>query len=209
MFERVSLQVESSPCCDRVAPSSDFAPHSRNGVMFGPVEIGDSSTHRCALRCGASRFGPVNDGACGLANGQSARSTASRGRHRFRASPTMPDAAITTPWAGGIGGGESPSGRSEVRRQIHGALGIVDHVGRCEAEFTIWLIPPARLVRRYHSKTRPTQKGSEHPHHLRVPIALPVARELIPKTSQHPMHRRQRAFGLQDPSHRVHPRLGS
>ena len=69
MFERVSRQVESSPCCDWGTPSSVYALHARNGAMFGPVEIGDSSTHQGALPCGASRFGLVNDGACAFADG--------------------------------------------------------------------------------------------------------------------------------------------
>ena len=87
MFERVSRQVESSPCCDWGTPSSVYALHARNGAMFGPVEIGDSSTHQGALPCGASRFGLVNDGACAFADGWTARSTASRERRRFRAVP--------------------------------------------------------------------------------------------------------------------------
>ena len=87
MFERVSRQVESSPCCDWGTPSSVYALHARNGAMFGPVEIGDSSTHQGALPCGASRFGLVNDGACAFADGWTARSTTSRERRRFRAVP--------------------------------------------------------------------------------------------------------------------------
>ena len=34
--------------------------------------------------------------------------------------PAMPDAAIATPWAGGLVGGESLGGRSEVRGRSHG-----------------------------------------------------------------------------------------
>ena len=87
MFERVSRQVELSPYCDWGTPSSVYALHARNGAMFGPVEIGDSSTHQGALPCGASRFGLVNDGACAFADGWTARSTTSRERRRFRAVP--------------------------------------------------------------------------------------------------------------------------
>ena len=120
MFEKVSLQVESSPCCHWGTPFSVHAPHARNDAMFGPVGIGDSSTHRgaapvrwIAIQAGERRSMRL----CGRPDctvDRIARTPSLSG------SPNLPDAAIATPWQGGIGGGESPGGRSGIRRRSHG-----------------------------------------------------------------------------------------
>ena len=130
MFERVSRQVESSPCCDWGTPSSVYALHARNGAMFGPVEIGDSSTHQGALPCGASRFGLVNDGACAFADGWTARSTASRERHRFRA---VPPCRMPRPRPHGQGASAAVSREAGDPRIGDGATALWGGVGRGDA----------------------------------------------------------------------------
>ena len=130
MFERVSRQVESSPCCDWGTPSSAYAPHARTGTMFGPVEFGDSSTHRGALRCGASRFGLVKDGACAFADGWTARSSASRERHRFRA---VPPRRMPRPRPNGQGASAAVSREAGGSRFGDGATALRSGVGRGDA----------------------------------------------------------------------------
>ena len=58
MFERVSRQVESSPCCDWGTPSSAYAPHARTGTMFGPVEFGDFTL--AGLQVGLAQRNPTS-----------------------------------------------------------------------------------------------------------------------------------------------------
>ena len=154
MFERVSRQVESSPCCDWGTPSSVYALHARNGAMFGPVEIGDSSTHQGALPCGASRFGLVNDGACAFADGWTARSTASRERHRFRA---VPPCRMPRPRPHGQGASAAVSREAGDPRIGDGATALwggVGRGGRSEAEFTYGLMHPKSAPERLATVVR-------------------------------------------------------
>ena len=98
--------------------------------MFGPVEIGDSSTHQGALPCGASRFGLVNDGACAFADGWTARSTASRERHRFRA---VPPCRMPRPRPHGQGASAAVSREAGDPRIGDGATALWGGVGRGDA----------------------------------------------------------------------------
>lgn len=74
-----------------------YAYRSWIGVTPGHLQVCDSSTHRDALRYGASRCAPVNADACGFANGCTAQMIVSRGRCALSGSSATPEADITNP----------------------------------------------------------------------------------------------------------------